>query len=69
MGWLSRWEKYCTEKIEHIYLLCGIKKKGLSMMNRLDVRVICLHNSPSCVKGVDFLCDVLRGFDLDSFGK
>lgn len=24
------------------------------MMNRLDVRVICLHNSPSCVKGVDF---------------
>lgn len=41
--------------MEQLHLLCETKKKGVSMMYRLDVRVIWLqHNSPSCVKRVDF---------------
>lgn len=40
--------------MEQVYLLFGIKKKGISMMYRLDVRVIYLYNSPSGVKGIDF---------------
>lgn len=53
-GLVSGWEKYCTEIMEQLHLFYGIKKKGVNMMYRLDVRVICLHNSPSCVKGADF---------------
>lgn len=57
--------------MEQLHLLCETKKKGVSMMYRLDVRVIWLqHNSPSCVKRVDFF-NVINSevFDLGRLEK